>query len=65
MPRPRAADLLVSVADRLAELAEQDLAHPFWWSPAGRLPPQLRSAFPGGAWNLGVAPGWDRLLLMS
>jgi lantibiotic modifying enzyme len=34
-----------------------DAAHPLWWTPAERLPPQIRRAFPGGAWDLGVAHG--------
>ena len=43
--------------DRLSELAELDAEHPLWWTPAERLPPQIRRTFPSGAWNLGVAHG--------
>jgi hypothetical protein len=57
LPRTRAADLLAVVVDRLVEMAEQEPGRTWWWTPVGGLPEQLRRAFPGGAWNLGLAHG--------
>jgi lantibiotic modifying enzyme len=53
-PRPSSMQLLQAVVDRLAEW---DARNPFWWSPNDQLPSRLRSSFPSGAWNLGMAHG--------
>ncbi|HEY1298337.1 MAG TPA: lanthionine synthetase C family protein [Chloroflexota bacterium] len=57
LPRRRAVELVRAVAGRLAELARADPAHPLWWTSAEGLQTQIRTNFPDGAWNLGLAHG--------
>jgi lantibiotic modifying enzyme len=52
--RPAGMSLLQAVVERLTEW---DARHPFWWSPPEQLPGPLRSSYPNGAWNLGMAHG--------
>jgi len=54
LPRPQAFELLQAVVERLADW---DAQSPFWWSRHDELPWQVRSSFPSGAWNLGMAHG--------
>jgi lantibiotic modifying enzyme len=53
-PRPSSLQLLQAVVERLAKWDVQDS---FWWTPHDQLPPRLRSRFPSGACNLGMAHG--------
>jgi hypothetical protein len=57
LPAPGAERLLVSLADRLAELALPVGDGLAWRTPPERLPPHQLAAFPGGCWNVGLAHG--------
>ncbi|HYW87822.1 MAG TPA: lanthionine synthetase C family protein, partial [Chloroflexota bacterium] len=54
---PPAADCLVEVVGRLAEVARHSECGASWWTPPERLSAQRRVRFPAGAYDLGVAHG--------
>lgn len=57
LPGPSAVGILETVVERLKETAEPRDGGLTWWTSPDLLPPERRSEFPDGHFNLGLAHG--------